>query len=143
MRVEIDFIVVYIKHRHVLKMFLGAVLPLYFERRKMISTPYTVCKKGNENIQGTAIGVELLQFNGKLVSKVAVLWDELRSPAPSFHDPADLEWLGIPTLDALDPEAMLENAMAAITAQAGITEETEEVEEGNELKVETTSLPVN
>lgn len=105
-----------------------------------ISTPYTVCKKGNENIQGTAIGVELLQLNGKLVSKVAVLWDELRTPAPSFHDPSDLEWLGIPTLDALDPETMLENAMAAITAQ---TEELEEASEPTEIKVESSTVPVN
>jgi len=109
------------------------------ERRNMISTPYTVCKKGNENIQGTAIGVELLQLNGKLVSKVAVLWDELRTPAPSFHDPADLEWLGIPTLDALDPEAMIENAMAAMNAQ--IEEAEEQVKE---IQVESsTEIPVN
>lgn len=106
----------------------------------MISTPYTVCKKGNENIAGTAIGVELLQLNGKLVSKVAVLWDDLRTPAPSFHDPADLEWLGIPTLDALDPEAMLEQAMNAFTEQAQLQGEGEDVttsiEAGAEVQVE-------
>lgn len=105
-----------------------------------ISTPFTVCKKGNENIAGTAIGVELLQVNGKLISKVAVLWDDLRTPSPSFHDPADLEWLAIPTLDALDPETMLENAMAAIAEQAGMTEEPEVVDE---VQVESSAVPVN
>jgi hypothetical protein len=104
-----------------------------------ISTPYTVCKKGNESIAGTAIGVELLQVNGKLISKVAVLWDDMRSPAPSFHDPADLEWLSIPTLDALDPEAMLESAMAAIAEQAS-----EQEQAVQEIEVESSkSLPVN
>jgi hypothetical protein len=104
-----------------------------------VSTPFTVCKKGNENIAGTAIGVELLQVNGKLISKVAVLWDDLRTPAPSFHDPADLEWLAIPTLDVLDPETMLENAMAAIAEQAGEQEE----EAVTEIEVQPSTTPVN
>jgi len=106
-----------------------------------ISTPFTVCKKGNENIAGTAIGVELLQLNGKLISKVAVLWDDMRAPAPSFHDPSDLEWLAIPTLDALDPETMLENAMAAIAEQAGLQTESEET--GTEVEVQASTTPVN
>jgi hypothetical protein len=105
-----------------------------------ISTPYTVCKKGNESIAGTAIGVELLQVNGKLISKVAVLWDDMRTPAPSFHDPSDLEWLNIPTLEALDPEAMLENAMAAIAEQAEAQGQEESVAE---ISVESSQTPVN
>lgn len=104
-----------------------------------VTTPFTVCKKGNENIAGTAIGVELLQVNGKLISKVAVLWDDLRTPAPSFHDPSDLEWLSIPTLDVLDPETMLENAMAAIAEQAGEQEE----EASTEIEVQPSTAPVN
>jgi len=64
----------------------------------------------------------------------------MRSPAPSFHDPSDLEWLSIPTLDALDPETMLENAMAAIAEQAGVEIQEEKV---TEIPVESSAAQVN
>lgn len=37
-------------------------------------------------------------------SVVGVLWDEIRSPAPSYHRPEELVWLSVPAIDSVDGE---------------------------------------
>lgn len=34
----------------------------------------------------------------KISSMIGVLWDEVRSPAPSYHDPSELIWLSVPDI---------------------------------------------
>lgn len=38
----------------------------------------------------------------KMNPLISVLWDEVRSPAPSYHSPQELVWLSVP--DIADPE---------------------------------------
>jgi len=40
----------------------------------------------------------------KLTSLIGVLWDEVRGPAPSYHDPSDLVWLSVPEIADPDDE---------------------------------------
>lgn len=76
----------------------------------MSHVPFTVCIKGNENCTGIAIDTFLQTIVNSTtgtvsqIPMVAVLWDNesMRSPAPSFHAPKDLEWLTVPGI--IEPE---------------------------------------
>lgn len=101
----------------------------------MLTVPFTVCLKANQEIEGTAVGLTMLQKGEKHIPKVMVLWDDdsRRSPAPSFHDPAELEWLDIPTLSALEGSlALAEMARQAQEGQEEEAAEPEVVTEGGE-----------
>lgn len=75
-------------------------------------TPFIVCLKENNDQIGTAISEHVVTLpvvvkdaNGedtmttKVTPLVGVLWDDIRSPSPSYHDPSELEWLSIPSMD--------------------------------------------
>lgn len=57
----------------------------------------TVNPETGENIQG-------------LLSKIAVLWEQRRTPSPSFHAPEELTWLELEGIDTDDDDADLLDA---------------------------------
>lgn len=86
-------------------------------------TAYVCRLKANPKQEGIAIDKDILQINegDVIVPKImiSVLWFDVRSPAPCFHEPQELEWLAI--YDREDFEDYEEES-----------EETEKTEEEND-----------
>jgi hypothetical protein len=72
--------------------------------------PFIVKLKKDPNCTGVAISEQthpLPDESGQKIvlrAVVAVLWDNQRSPAPSYHSPDELLWEDIPQLTALQDE---------------------------------------
>lgn len=65
----------------------------------------------NEDITGTAISEHLLPVADpssssglRYEASIGVLWDDHRTPSPSYHKPEELYHLGIPELDSIEFE---------------------------------------
>lgn len=63
----------------------------------------------NEEFTGRAINEHLLPVPDETSSTgiriqpmISVLWDDHRSPSPSYHSPEELHWLAVPELDVLE-----------------------------------------
>ena len=70
-------------------------------------TPIVVTLKSDSEVFGTVVSEHLLQLqtkDGKLTysCKLGVCWDDKRVPAISYHDPEELEWISIPSMDQED-----------------------------------------
>jgi hypothetical protein len=85
----------------------------------MSMIPFIVSKKNQEEETGVAISEHVLVLPDpsaenpagfKLKAILGVLWDDNRTPAPSYHDPSELVWITVP----------------------GVTEDDDEEEEGEE-----------
>lgn len=64
-------------------------------------TPVVVSLKDNEAITGVIVSEHLLPYADstgatKVLNRVGVCWETQRTPAISYHDPAELQWLSIP-----------------------------------------------
>jgi len=65
----------------------------------------------NEEFTGVAISEHLVptpdESSGtgvRFQAMIGVLWDDHRSPSPSYHAPDELHWLAIPELEADEDE---------------------------------------
>lgn len=65
----------------------------------------------NEEFTGVAISEHLVptpdESSGtgvRFQAMVGVLWDDHRSPSPSYHSPDELHWLSVPEIEADDYE---------------------------------------
>lgn len=63
----------------------------------------------NEEFTGIAISEHLVPMPDQSSSTgvrfqamIGVLWDDHRAPSPSYHSPDELNWIGVPELDAID-----------------------------------------
>ena len=78
--------------------------------------PFLVCFKDNEEQEGIAISENLTwvpQTDGQVkpLVLIGVLWNETRTPSPSYHQPEELIWNDMPGMtddDEEDPENMSE-----------------------------------
>ena len=61
--------------------------------------------KSNPEQLGIAISEHLLPFADaqaptgvRIQALIGVLWNDMRSPAPSYHEPTEIMWLNVPDL---------------------------------------------
>lgn len=72
-------------------------------------SPVVVSLKENESITGVIVSEHLLPYADstgatKVLNRVGVCWESQRTPAISYHDPAELQWLSIPGVADEDDE---------------------------------------
>lgn len=67
--------------------------------------PFIVTHAKNQNLTGIAISEHVIPVpNDKaplgfiVHSMIGVLWEDNRSPSPSYHEPSELVWIEIPGL---------------------------------------------
>lgn len=77
----------------------------------MAVIPFIVSKRDNVEETGVAISEHVLVMqdpakpNGEtLKAVIGVLWDDNRSPSPSYHDPNELVWITVPGVTDAEEE---------------------------------------
>lgn len=82
----------------------------------LITTDESGQQQINEEFTGVAISEHLVptpdESSGtgvRFQAMIGVLWDDHRSPSPSYHTPDELQWLSIPELESDDEEEFEED----------------------------------
>jgi hypothetical protein len=64
---------------------------------------FSCALKDNPDHLGIAVSESLVQVPDtaspsgvRIQSLIGVLWNDVRSPAPSYHEPSELQWLSVP-----------------------------------------------
>jgi hypothetical protein len=89
-------------------------------KQRRIMKAFTVClvtkdeagnAQLNEEFTGTAISEHLVPMPDqssstgvRFQSMIGVLWEDHRSPSPSYHSPDELHWISVPELEFEDDE---------------------------------------
>lgn len=97
----------------------------------LITKDETGASQLNEDFTGVAISEHIVPTPDdssatgvRFQAMVGVLWDDHRSPSPSYHAPDELHWLGIPDLETdeddeedFEDEEEAENFVQYVQAQ--------------------------
>lgn len=74
----------------------------------MAIKPFACALKSNPEALGIAISEHLLPFADtqsptgvRIQALIGVLWNDNRSPAPSYHEPTEIMWLNVPEHSSL------------------------------------------
>jgi len=73
--------------------------------------PFICTHVKNKNLTGIAITEHVIPLPDdksptgvRILTLIGVLWDENRSPSPSYHENVELEWIEVPDLTDDDEE---------------------------------------